>query len=53
MQSSNNVFTKIAFSIYYEVFNQKKLLVFIISLSNLLFNHNRLAQSITCLDFKD
>jgi len=23
MQSSNNVFTKIAFSIYYEVFNQK------------------------------
>jgi len=31
----------------------KKLLVLYISLSNLLFNHNRLAQSITCLDFKD
>ena len=52
MQSSNNVFTKIVFSIYYEVFNQKTF-SFYISLSNLLFNHNRLAQSITCLDFKD
>ena len=52
MQSSNNVFTKITFSIYYEVLI-KKLLVLYISLSNLLFNHNRLAQSITCLDFKD
>ena len=31
----------------------KKTFSFYISLSNLLFNHNRLAQSITCLDFKD
>jgi len=46
-------FTKIAFSTYYEVFNQKTF-SFYNSLSNLLFKiNNRLAQSITCLDFKD